>query len=213
MKPLRPTFPVFFVLMAFADGLSAQDIEIAPHRKPHDNLSTVGYVATEMEAKHQKTLNPDIGKPVGFDTTEADSLSGKIGKHIAWFGIVREITPAGKGVELLLEHKYFDGLNDGHMQLTSIYGAGDYRAMLAGNHADLGKHCLVRIIGKVTAEKDKVPQVQAVYVRVWRKGDYAFMDYGKDASSERWVKLRQKTGPEVYSPDPDAGYYKALLGD
>jgi hypothetical protein len=210
--------PHHFILLcclsvALAESVSGQDIEVSPHRKPHTQDSTVGYEMTAVEMKHQEGLKPDMGKQVGFGTKEADSLVGKTGKVVAWFGIVREIKPLGKGAELLVEHKYFDGLNDGHMQLASIFGAGDFRARLAATHPDLGKHCLVRIIGKVTEQKDKLPMVEAIYVRVWRKGDFAFMDYGKDASNERWVKLRQKTGPGVYSSEPDEDYYKALLGD
>jgi len=48
-------------------------------------------------------------------------------------------------------------------------------------------------------------------IRVWHLGDYTFMDYGADATNERWKKLRQKVDL-VYDPEPDAAYYERLLG-
>jgi hypothetical protein len=63
----------------------------------------------------------------------------------------------------------------------------------------------------VTDEVDGVPTVKADYIRVWHLGDFTFMDYGADASNERWKKLRQKVDL-IYNPEPDATYYEKLLG-
>src|SRR3954447_3227682 len=98
--------PLCFILCAVGSTLPGQDIEISPHRKPHTQDATVGYQATQLEKRQQTALKPDFGKPAGFSTTEADSLLGKTGQQVAWFGIVREIKPEGKGAVLLLEHKY-----------------------------------------------------------------------------------------------------------
>ena len=44
------------------------------------------------------------------------SITGRVGKYVGWFGIVREVEPdeAGEQAVLTVEHKYFDGLTDAH---------------------------------------------------------------------------------------------------
>ena len=70
----------------------------------------------------------------------------------------------------------------------------------------------IDISGKVTDEKDGVPAVTPDYLRVWRQGDFAFMDYGKDASNPKWIKLRHRRGP-IYDPEPNDNYYREVLGN
>ena len=156
---------------------------------------------------------PDTGKAISFGVEAADSLKGKVGRAIAWFGIVREIKELEGGKhELTVQHTYYDGLNDQHMQLASINGAGDFTIICDKFNPDLTRHCLIRVIGKVTEEKEGIPTVTPEYLRVWRQGDFAFMDYGKDASNPQWIKLRKHRGP-IYSPEPNAEYYREILGD
>ncbi len=97
------------------------------------------------------------------------------------------------------------------MQLSSIFGAGDFRLTATDAKNQISRHCLIRVIGTVSAEKDGTPTLKADYVRVWRMGDYAFMDYGADASNARWKKLREGV-TFYYSSEPDAKYYEKLLG-
>lgn len=197
-----------------AQPATGQVIEISPHRQEHTRDATVVYQTTKIEEKLFTEKKPDAGKPTGFGTKEPDSLKGKKGSFIAWFGIVREIKKAeGGGVEMLIEHKYYDGLNDFHMQLASLFGAGDFKVTVQKPHEELKRLCLISVIGKVVDEKDGVPIIASDYIRVWRKGDYAFMDYGVDASNEKWVKLRKRTPREAYDPSPDDAYYKEILGE
>ncbi|MCB1275411.1 hypothetical protein [Prosthecobacter sp.] len=189
--------------------LNAQVIEVSPPRQPHTIDATVGYEMTSKEETfHAK--KPDMGGDNGFGAKKAGTLLGFKGKLVSWFGIVREIPEGGKGT-FLIENKYYDGLNDAHMQLASLYGAGDFRVEAVDSKKQIKHHCLVRVIGDVTGEKEGAPVVKAQYIRVWNLGDFAFMDYGVDASNERWVRLRQKVNL-VYSPSPDAAYYEKLLG-
>ena len=203
--------PIVIVLSLMSNIATAQQIEVSAHRKPHTKDATVGYTPTQDEAKFQsKKPDADIGGDTGFDAKKAGTLLGKKGKLISWFAIVREL-PAKDGGAFLLEHKHFDGLNDYHIQLASLFGVGDFKVMAKDTKGDLKRLSLVRVIGTVIDEKDGIPSVRADYIRVWHPGDFTFMDYGADATNERWKKLRQKTDL-IYSPEPDAEYYEGLLG-
>lgn len=204
----------FWLPLALIGSLAcvhAQQIEVSPKRKPHTIDATVAYQPTEAEKKFEEK-KPDGGdeEALGFGAKKAGTLKGFKGKLVSWFGIVREL-PSGEAGSYLLEHKYFDGLNDAHIQLASLFGAGDFRVTAADPRQQIKRLALVRIIGTVTEEKDGVPVVKADYIRVWNPGDYTFMAYGVDASNEKWRKLRQKM-ELIYDPDPDATYYEKLLG-
>jgi len=206
MKTYR-VLALSMVLSAFASG---QKIEVSPHRKPHTRDATVGYVSTADEAKFDaKKPDPDTGDN-GFSAKQPGSLVGHKGKLVSWFGIVREL-PAKAGDTFLIEHKYYDGLNDDHIQLASLFGAGDFRLAATDAKSEIKRLSLVRVIGTVTGEQNGVPTIKPEYIRVWHLGDYTFMDYGVDATNERWKKLRQKVDL-VYDPEPDASYYERLLG-
>jgi hypothetical protein len=200
---------VFCVMVLTELAGHSQQIEVSEKSRPHTRDATVGYEPTKVEEGFE-AKNLDRGTGGSFGAEKAGSLTGYQGKLVSWFGIVREL-PSQEGGTFLIEHKYFDGLNDFHIQLASLYGAGDFRVSAADPKGAVKRLCLVRIIGTVTAEKDGVPTVKADYVRVWNLGDYTFMDYGIDASAERWKKLRQKM-KLIYDPTPDAAYYEKLLG-
>lgn len=205
------TAPPLFLLLLVTGFANAQQIETSAPRKPHTQDATVGYEFTKREASFE-TQKPDYstGGDTGFNATKPGSLLGRKGKLVAWFGIVREVSDKA-GAPLLIEHKYYDGLNDAHMQLASLHGAGDFKLEATDPKSEIKRLSLIRVIGKVTGEMDGVPTVKAEYIRVWNLGDYAFMAYGADASNERWKKLRQE-GASDYSSEPDAAYYEKLLG-
>lgn len=198
-------------VLSICSTAAAQQIEVSAHRMPHTRDATVGYVSTPDEEKFAaKKPDPDVGGDTGFSAKTPGSLKGKQGKLISWFGIIREL-PGKAGGTFLIEHKHYDGLNDYHMQLASLYGVGDFKVAAADPAGAMERLSLVRVIGTVTSEDGGVPTVKADYIRVWHLGDFAFMDYGADATNERWKKLRQNIGL-IYSPSPDAAYYEKLLG-
>ena len=88
---------------------------------------------------------------------------------------------------------------------------GDFRVYALDPTVAMKPLSLVIVIGTVVSEAGGVPTVKADYIRVWHLGDFAFKDYGADATNERWKKLRQKTN-QIYSSEPDAAYYERLLG-
>jgi len=191
---------------------SAQQIEVSAHRKPYTKDATVGYVSTPDEAKFvEKKPDSDVGGGQTFYcSSEAGSLLGKRDKLISWFGIVR-ILPTKEGDTFLVEHKHYDGMNDYHIQLASLFGLGDFKVAAKDTKGAIKPLSLVRVIGTVVDEAGGIPTVKADYIRVWHLGDFAFMDYGVDATNERWKKLRKVVGM-IYTPTPDDAYYESLLG-
>jgi hypothetical protein len=168
------------------------------------------YEPTKAEAK---SAEPGVieNEHATFNAAEADVLTGKASKRIAWCGIVREIKIDKKAnvTHWLVEMKYFDGIVDVHIQLVSIYSAGDFTVELPGLGYDVKPLSLVRVIGVV--EKG-VPHVKAEYVRNWDWGHFSFMDYGKDAGNAKWAELRKVKGSDAYHPNPNDEFYEERLG-
>ena len=133
---------------------------------------------------------------------------------MAWFGIVREVIEDKSKHEtrLRVEMKYFDGFTDLHLQIVSIFGAGDFEVVIPGTGQQIKKLSLVRVCGNVTSERDRLPIISARFVRVWDWRLFAFMPYGKDKSDAKWIKLRKVDKDEIYSSEPDDQYYEQRLG-
>jgi hypothetical protein len=109
--------------------------------------------------------------------------------------------------------KYFDGLTDLHLQIVSMSGAGDFTVKIPGTGHKLKALSLVRVYGKVSAEREGMPEVSADFVRSWDWKLFAFMPYGKDRSNPKWVKLRKiEDELDVYDSNPTNAYYEKLLG-
>ena len=143
-------------------------------------------------------------------------LAKQAGQYVGWFGIVRRIQfdeKSGRS-HLLIEHKYFDGLTDIHIQVVSLYGAGDFETTLPQKitEAELRQLDLICVYGRVNPGKSGLPEVAPEFLRVWKWGLFTFMDYGKDKSNPEWVKLRQAEKDDIYSSDPDKEYYEQRLG-
>jgi len=176
-------------------------------------LGTTAYRPTKTEARF---LVRDATR--GINATYADEraydLTGKAGKYISWFGIVRavELDKKTNRTVLLLEMKYFDGLTDLHIQVVSYHGGGDFKAAIEGTGHSVRHLDLVRIYGKVVPATDGPPLVKAEYVRRWAWGRFTFMTYGVDRSNPKWKKLRKVKALDAYDSAPGIEFYEKRLG-
>lgn len=207
-----------FAVAATAQTPAPTPIDVQPvvELKPTGSLGTCAYKPVAQEAPFFNQLS-DAEKTNG-GMLQSYSIHGKTGAHVAWFGIVRGITPpAEKGgeVTLLVQHKYFDGLTDCHIMLVQWTGGGDFTAKLTVDPAAIPALALVRVYGTVTGETARVPEVRVDYIRVWPWMTFTFMDLaGNDHSNPRWSKPATAVGAaNVYAPFPNQNYYLNVLGD
>lgn len=143
------------------------------------------------------------------------SITGKTGTYIGWFGIVRNIeeNQAANETKILVEHKYFDGLTDTHIMALSFNGGGDFTANLSGTGLGIKNMSLVKIYGVVKGEINKIPEVEAEYVRHWDWGKFTFlMAYGTQKGNTKWKKINKVKASDIYDPFPDQRYYEDRLG-
>jgi len=147
---------------------------------------------------------------------EGYELKQQIGEYVGWFGIVRtaEYDAAKSQTNLLIEHKYFDGMTDLHLQIVSIYGAGDFYVVIPGRVKEsmVPPLSLICAYGKVAKGPGDVATITAEYIRVWDWGLFSFMDYGKDKSNPIWTRLRKVAGEDAYSSRPTVDFYEERLG-
>ena len=99
------------------------------------------------------------------------------------------------------------------MQVVSIYGAGDFEAIISADITSIPLLSLVRVYGKVSKGAGGIPEIRPDYVRTWDWGLFTFMDYGLDKTNEAWLKLRKIKGDAVYSSRPDKRFYEERLGE
>jgi hypothetical protein len=216
---------VLALSQAPSEAQEPQLIELEEQKQlPHEPLSSLGttfYQPSELEAPHAEEVAPTL--PRADTDPEEHPLLGRVGQKVAWFGIVREdrfVKARGERAahhELLVEHKYFDGLTDLHQQIVHFAGAGDIEAQVPFAEKELPNELLtlVRCYGTVTAEKQGVPTLELEFVRVWPWNNFAFMDLGgpayPDRTNKRWRKGLDLPD-SVYSARPDTAYYERLLG-
>jgi len=191
---------------AFLEGMEKEDLNLWAGTKLPD-FAGPGDLPPELKPDPEKEKE-DLRKLKEY------TLSRQAGKRVGWFGIVREIEMDEENdlTRLLLEHKYFDGMTDLHIQVVSYYGAGDFVAVLPSRVTNLRRLSLVRVYGNATVGNDGLPCVAAEYVRVWDWGLFTFMNYGQDKTNATWVKLRKVKGEDCYSPRPDRAFYEQRLG-
>jgi len=200
-------------LTGAAAGQTRVDIE--PIRSS-DAAGTCEYTPNGPEKAYFN--NVSRGETVNGPAGDPYSIHGKAGKYIAWFGIVRGITPpaqTGGDVQLLVEHRFFDGSSDCRIMVVSQTGGGDFSAGLRIDPAMIPPLALVRIYGVVVGEKNHVPQVLAQYMRVWPWHTFTFTQYGPaDQTNPRWAKLSSAaSGGLMYNSSPTEDYYRRVLGD
>ena len=94
---------------------------------------------------------------------------------------------------LTIEHKYFDGLTDAHLQAVSFNGAGDFQATLTGTGHRIPPLSLVKVYGNVTQGKPgALPRIDAVFVRNWHWDAFTFLAaYGTQHGSEEWRQVNE----------------------
>lgn len=198
-------------LTVTAAGQTRVDVE--PIR-PSDASGTCDYKPNGVEKNYLNNVSK--GETVNGPAADPYSIHGKAGKYIAWFGIVRGITPpaqTGGDAQLLVEHKFFDGSSDCKIMVVSQTGGGDFEAGLRIDPAMIPPLALVRIYGVVVGEKNHVPQVLAQYMRVWPWHTFTFTQYGPaDQSNPRWAKFTN-IGGQIYNSSPTEDYYRHALGD
>lgn len=190
-----------------------EQVTAKPRRNGGGGLGTTTYRPSDQE-------QPFFGKLAAAEKKTGGlagdyDISKKDGVFVGWFGIVREITEdkAGGKTTLLLEHKYFDGLTDSHIQALSFNGSGDFRAVLRGTGHLIRPLNLVKVYGKASKGAGDVLQVDAVFVRNWHWGTFTFLAaHGKQRGSEKWRKLNKVELESIYDPYPDDEYYEERLG-
>lgn len=164
----------------------------------------------------RKILKEESARKKNFIPVDAYELSKQSGEYVGWFGIVRSLDYDADAdqTRLRVEHKYFDGLTDLHLQVVSLYGAGDFHVLAPGKvtSEQVPALSLVRVYGPVSIDETGLPAVAAQYIRVWDWGLFTFMDYGKDKSAPEWVQLRNVQGGDVYSSRVNQQFYEDRLG-
>ena len=216
-------------------GVTVIEVEKAPQRVEVRRLGTRGYAPTAAEKRHleQTAQYERTQGPIPDDRTGYD-LHARRGTRVAWFGIVREIGKVERGedgrpdaYELLLEHKYFDGLTDLDILALSFNGAGDFKAKVWTREKELPIKplMLVRVYGNVTpgdvlpggralTQPAAPPIVEVEYARAFPWKTFTFLDaYGKDSTNPRWRRLCQVPLDRIYSSTPTDEYYRQRLGD
>lgn len=183
-------------------------------RKDNGGLGTIFYKPSKNEKpffeKLERTEQQTGGLAGDYDISKKDKT------YIGWFGIVRrvEVREAENQTTLLVEHKYFDGLTDSHIQALSFNGSGDFTVVLSGIGYKIEPLTLVKVYGVASIPDDKSkPQVNAEFVRNWHWGTFTFlMASGEQRGSEEWRKLNSVDLDDIYDPYPDEEYYKKRLG-
>lgn len=213
-------FGIFFVTFVVAsDSLETTFVEHESQWWPKNQgggLGTIRYRPSKSERPFFDRLSSD--EIVTGSQADSYDITTKDRKYVGWFGIVREIdedTSANR-TALTVEHKYFDGLTDAHLQAVSFNGSGDFQVMLKGTGHRIPPLSLVKIYGIVVKGKgDAPPLVDAVFVRDWHWGTFVFLAaYGFQHGSGKWRHTNQIALDEIYEawPHPCHQYYEKRLG-
>ncbi len=207
---------LLFSAFASAQNTVIETMAVVP-LTPTGSLSTCSYRPTDLERPFYNKLGKKELATGSF--MEPYSIYGKSGKYVSWYGIVRgvrQVPGKDNSYELLLEHKYFDGMTDCHIMLVSESGGGDFNALLSSKEGTIPALALVRVYGTVIKENGGDPYVQAQYIRVWPWFTFTFTDLGgDDKTNPLWKKVCKpcENGGRIYNPYPTEQYYDAILGD
>jgi hypothetical protein len=216
---MRCVTAIFLVLTAGPEAWVQATTIIEQETPPMEykkggGLGTMVYRPREKEKPFLEKL--DKREATNGSILSDYSILGKTGKSVGWFAIVRGVSVVRDKPdesELLLEHKYFDGLTDTHIMALSFNGSGPFKARVKAKGFEIEKLVLVRIYGKVVGETDNVPMLDAEYVRVWPWKTFTFLlAYGTDRTNPKWRKECKVKLDDIYNPYPEKEYYEARLG-
>lgn len=156
--------------LVLAVGCAAQTkIELQPVKelKPTGSLGTCSYAPSPAEKSYYNKLSDKERITGSF--MEGYDIHQKEGQFVSWYGIVRGIkrTADSQSWELLVEHKYFDGMTDCHIMLVSKSGAGDFVARVQTADVPVPSLALVRAYGKIIGQENGNPILESEFVHVW----------------------------------------------
>lgn len=214
MRKVLLILTIFSALAITAAAQTLMDVQPVKELTPTATLGTCAYRPVEQEQPFFKRLDKSEVSTGSFMAPY--SIQGKVGKYVSWYGIVRGISVAPEStLTLLLDNKFFDGMSDCHIMLVSYAGGGDFSAEVHAPWNSIPPLSLVRVYGKVVAEANHVPEIQAEYVRVWPWLTFTFTDLGaSDKSNPLWAKYSKfHAGGKIYNPYPKEDYYLRMLGD
>lgn len=204
---------LFFLVTASA---AQTKIEVQPVKelKPTGSLGTCSYAPTPDEKPYYEKLSAKDQTTGSF--MESYDIHQKDGQFVSWYGIVRGINriPNSDSWDLLLEHKYFDGMTDCHIMLVSKSGAGDFVARVQAKDVPVPSLALIRVYGKVTGQENDKPILEGEFVHVWPWMTFTFADLGaQDKTNPQWKKVCKLCEKgRVYRPYPNDKYYREVLG-
>ncbi len=211
---------VFFTTFAFAsDPLGTTPVEHEGQWWPKGQGGSLGTIRYSPSKREQPFFNQlPVDEVVTGSHFDSYDIATKDKKYVGWFGIVREINEDTRAnrTALTVEHKYFDGLTDAHLQAVSFNGSGDFQVALTGTGHRIPPLSLMKVYGTVVKGKeDALPRIDAVFVRNWHWGTFTFLAaYGTQHGSEQWRKANQIPLDEIYEawPHPCHHYYEKRLG-
>jgi hypothetical protein len=180
-------------------------------------LGTKLYTPSEKEQPYFRKLAPQERRTGGSGVDYDLSTKNKV--YVGWFGIVRQVDERQDENQtvLLVEHKYFDGFTDAHIQALSFNGSGDFIVTVPGVGHKIDRLSLVKVYGVASIYQAKSKpdiKIKADFVRVWHWGTFTFLfASGQQRGSEEWRKLNSVDLDRIYNPYPDDEYYKRRLGE
>lgn len=215
MRPMLILSLLLGVAVPNCFGQTVMETQPVKELKRGNSLGSCGYKPTEKETSYFQKLEPSERTTGSFMAPY--TIHGKVGKYVSWFGIMRGVrnTAPDEKMEILFEHKYFDGLTDCHVMLVSQTGGGDFHATVGPIEGTIGPLTLVRAYGKVDGEDNGIPHLSVDYIRVWPWLTFTFTDLGAgNKGNPEWEKYCRicKKG-RIYDPYPDKNYYFGMLGD
>jgi hypothetical protein len=217
MDQHRLRFVAVFVLLGTAMTVAQTTIqtEVVKPLHPTGSLSTCSYTPRAEEKEFfAKLSNKEV---VTGSFAAPYDIHAHGDQYVSWYGIVRRKSAVmrSKGQwQILVQHKYFDGMTDCHIMLVSMSGSGDFMVRLEATQLNIPALALIRVYGRVKQDNG-TPEIQAEFVRVWPWMTFTFTDLGaEDKTNPQWKKIcRICRTARIYRPYPDEKYYREALGN